>query len=65
MNIESMVRPGFPIKTLSFWEGFDLFGSLRSAPLPYPHDDEAAIARDWAVVGQDLQKAIERFAASK
>ena len=65
MNIEKMVRPGFPIKTVSFWEGFDLFGSVTAPPLAYPHDDEAAIARDWAVVGQDLQKAMDRFAASK
>jgi hypothetical protein len=65
MDLKPFVRPDFPVERLSFWRGFDLFGSImgRNRVAFSPQSDEEAIAQDWAVVGRDLQSAIERFAA--
>ena len=55
---------------LTFWEGFARGFDLRAASpnlesyldRAQPHTDAAAIAADWAAVGNDLYRSLARFA---
>jgi hypothetical protein len=71
MRYQDIIRDDLQGGRPSFWKGFarglDLFGALghknHIAPMTAAEAAQAdrdAIARDWKVVGEDLQRAMDR-----
>lgn len=50
------------IKKNSFWKGFFSIFNIWGTPVEYEHDDYKAIANDWKIIGQDMQRAIDMVA---